>query len=146
MFWIELKRRSLDVKQGLKDLKYDYTLEHIMPQKWEEFWTNLPAKSNPDGSPMSKDEVKRDRTAKVYFIGNMTLLTSSLNTSLRNYEYKRKMEGEGRKKGIKAYADLTITKFDLVEPYDTGDYVWNEKKIEARTASLAKEALEIWKI
>jgi hypothetical protein len=74
----------------------------------------------------------------------MTLLNSSLNTSLRNYVFERKIEGEGKKKGIRAYADLCITKDDILSIYDKGDKVWNEKKIIDRTNSLAMEILEIW--
>jgi hypothetical protein len=74
----------------------------------------------------------------------MTLLNSSLNTSLRNYIFERKIEGEGRKKGIQLYADLSITKIDILSNYDKGDKVWDEKKINDRTNSLAKEVLAIW--
>lgn len=38
LFWIELYRRHKDDKYDEKELKYDYTLEHIMPVKWEEHW------------------------------------------------------------------------------------------------------------
>ncbi|MCF0224741.1 MAG: DUF262 domain-containing protein, partial [Fibrobacter sp.] len=42
LFWIELKRRYDDKKFDLKSLQYDYTLEHVMPQKWEEHWGAQP--------------------------------------------------------------------------------------------------------
>jgi hypothetical protein len=34
LFWIELYRRYFDVKQSVKELKYNYSLEHIMPHAW----------------------------------------------------------------------------------------------------------------
>jgi hypothetical protein len=74
----------------------------------------------------------------------MTLLNSSLNTSLRNYEFSRKIEGEGRKRGIRHYADLGITRFDILDKYDNGDKIWNEQKINERTADLANDILTIW--
>jgi hypothetical protein len=75
----------------------------------------------------------------------MTLLNSSLNTSLRNHEFDRKIQGEGRKKGIKDYADLGITRFDILTPFESGDKIWNEKKIIDRTESLATDIIKIWK-
>jgi hypothetical protein len=144
LFWVELNRRNKDRKYDTKELKYHYSLEHIMPQKWEEYWKDIPKKYNPDGSEMSEDQAKKDRYNKVYWIGNMTLLTSSLNSALRNYIFAKKMNGEGRKKGIKAYADLSITKDDVVTPFDNGDTVWDEEKIMERTAKIEKEIKDIW--
>jgi len=146
LFWIELKRRNKDNKIEIKELKYNYSLEHIMPQKWEEYWTDIPKKYNPDGSEMTEEEKKKDRDNKIYWLGNMTLLTSSLNSSLRNYEFRKKMEGEGRKRGIKRYAELLITKEDIVDPYENGDKVWDEYKIMSRTSKLEEEIKEIWGI
>ena len=144
LFWVELYRRNNDSKFDVKELKYTYSLEHIMPQKWEQYWGGVPQKFKSDGIPMSQEEAIRDRYEKVYSIGNMTLLTTSLNSSLRNYEFSRKVEGEGRKKGIRNYASLSITKDDIVEPYDRGDKLWNEEKIISRTEKLESEVLAIW--
>jgi len=144
LFWVELYRRHKGT-YDVKELKFTYSLEHIMPQKWEEHWKDIPEKYKPDGSKMTEEEAKKDRYEKVYWIGNMTLLRSSLNSALRNYTFEKKMEGEGRKKGIKAYADLSITKDDIVGPYDKGDRNWDERKIEERTNKLEKEIMEIWK-
>ena len=55
-----------------------------------------------------------------------------------------KIEGDGKKKGIRAYSDLCITKDDILSVYDKGDKVWDEKKIIDRTNSLATEILAIW--
>ncbi len=92
---------------------------------------------------MNAEELKTDRFEKIYWIGNMTLLTSSLNPSLRNYTFERKIEGDGRKKGMKAYSDLSITK-DIVAAYDAGDKTWDEKKIISRTELLESEINDFW--
>jgi len=144
LFWIELRRRSLDQRFDLKELKYSYSLEHVMPQKWEEHWAGLPTKIREDGTLLSIEESSRDRNARVYEIGNMTLLTTSLNSSLKNFEFKRKVDGEGRKKGIKHYSSLSVTSEDIVGPYNSGDAVWDEFKISARTKKLTEEVLSIW--
>jgi uncharacterized protein with ParB-like and HNH nuclease domain len=144
LFWVELYRRAKDSKQSVKELKYNYSLEHIMPLKWEEYWSNVPI-VDLNGTVIQDQEIaKKERFLKIYHIGNMTLLNSSLNTSLRNYEFDRKIKGEGRKKGIKDYADLGITRFDVVVPYENGDTIWNEKKIIERTESLATDIINMW--
>ncbi|MDW8094835.1 MAG: DUF1524 domain-containing protein, partial [Caldimicrobium sp.] len=92
----------------------------------------------------SPEEQKRDRNEKVRWIGNMTLLKSSLNNEIKNNRFDIKMEGKGQKKGIKHYATLSITRDEIVEPYEKGDKVWNESKIEERTKKSEREIEEIW--
>lgn len=144
LFWIELYRRANDRKQSVKELKYNYSLEHLMPQKWEQFWSNVTILDENGILISDRETAKKERMAKISHIGNMTLLNSSLNTSLRNYEFDRKIKGEGRKKGIKDYADLGITKFDILTPYEGGDTIWNETKIVNRTKDLANDIIQIW--
>lgn len=144
LFWIELFRRSIDNKQALKELKYTYSLEHILPQKWEEHWMNVAVVDSNGDTINDRELAKAERFSKIYYFGNMTLLNSSLNTSLRNFNFRKKINGEGRKKGIKHYADLGITKFDILLPFENGDTVWNEKKILDRTERLADDILRIW--
>lgn len=144
LFWIELYRRSKDTKESLKDLKYNYWLEHVLPQKWEEYWSGVHVTDLNGNIIVDKELAKKERNTRIYSIGNMTLLNSSLNISLRNFEFERKIKGEGRKKGIEHYADLSITKFDIIEAYKKGDVIWNETKINARTESLAQDILTIW--
>ena len=115
-----------------------------MPQKWEEYWANVPVVGD-DGNIITDSEAaKQYRYRAIYSIGNMTLLKSSLNTALRNYEFKRKIEGEGRKRGIKHYAELGITKLDIVAPFDSGDVIWDETKIRERNNQIVNDVLKIW--
>lgn len=144
LFWVELYRRNKDDKQEIKELKYTYSLEHIMPQQWEEHWSDIPKKYKPDGTEMTEEEKKKDRNEKVYWIGNMTLLKTALNSALKNYSFEKKMIGEGRKKGIKDYAELLITRDDIVLPFEKGNKVWDENSIIKRTENLEKEIKMIW--
>lgn len=85
------------------------------------------------------------RNRAILRLGNMTQLNSALNTSLRNYPLDKKINGEGRKKGMRNYADLRITKDDIVMPYQSGRMMaWNEASIQQRTTQLAPEILTIW--
>ena len=145
LFWIELFRRNTDVKQSVKELKYNYSLEHLLPQKWEEHWASVPVVDDAGNAIADFETAKQVRYGKVYSIGNMTLLNSRLNTSLRNYIFSRKIEGEGRKKGIRQYSELWITKADIIDRYDRGEIVWNEASITQRENALCCELLEIWK-
>ncbi len=141
LFWIELYRRAKEEKSDTMELKYTYTLEHIMPVKWEKYW-NFNSVPHPDSS-LSDAEKEKDRKEKIYWLGNMTLLKSKLNTSIRNYDFKRKINGEGAKKGIKHYADLLITK-EIIEEFERGDKIWNEDKIKNRTKEFTDTFLQIW--
>ena len=117
-----------------------------MPQKWKVHWSTIPVKQNSDGSQMSLEVARQDREQKIYWIGNMTLLTGSLNSSLKNFHFEKKMNGEGRKKGIKEYASLQITSNDIVKPFMNGITIWDESNIETRTKNLTDEILNIWKV
>lgn len=145
LFWIELKRRSEDTKFDIKELKYTYSLEHIMPQKWEEYWNIdiLPVIDvNNNIEINDKEEAQKVRSCAIYEIGNMTLLNSSLNSSLRNYELERKINGEKRKKGIKNYASLDIAQ-EITTISET-QKIWNESTIRERTEKLSSEFLKLW--
>jgi hypothetical protein len=142
LFWIELKRRALDPKHDVRRLPFAYTLEHVMPQKWSDHWSSIPEWKRSDGAPMSRAELEANRGQKVYWIGNMTLLTANLNSALRNAAFEKKVVGEGRKRGIREYAMLTVTR-EVVDEYERSK-TWDEAKIEARTAKLEQEFLSIW--
>lgn len=143
LFWIELYRRSKDERYDESELKYEYQLEHIMPIKWEEHWdfNNVP---HPD-EKLNYEERRKDRERKIQCLGNMTLLKAKLNNSIKNSDFNRKIKGDNRNKGIKHYASLSITKDDIVEPFERGEItIWNEKSIEERTKKLKEYIMKIW--
>lgn len=151
LFWIELYRKYLannenmdyiDNPPALLTLRFEYDLEHIMPQKWEEHWSEVPVDDSTQ-LPLTPEQ-KATRNQIINSIGNMTLLKSKLNKNLSNSSFKDKIEGRGRTKGIKGLSTLSITVDDIIKPYDDGQTVWNEQRIEERTKKLMKEILEIW--
>jgi len=146
LFWVELYRRNNNNRHDNNELKYTYTLEHILPQKWEQYWSSIPVVDESNKIITDKEKAKNYRYQLIYSIGNMTLLKSSLNSSLRNYEFKKKIEGDGRKRGIKHYAELSITKLDIVDKYESGDTHWDEIKILDRTQQISDDILKIWGI
>lgn len=107
-----------------------YSLEHVMPKKWENNW-----------SPVQYDDKKDKRNRKLLTIGNLTIITSSLNSSIRDGNWDVKRNGKGNNKGLKQYASglETFTKY-LDYPN------WDEDVIDERANYLSSKAIEIWSI
>jgi len=50
---------SMTIKQSVKELKYNYSLEHILPQKWEEYWISVPVVDKDSKQISDSNELKR---------------------------------------------------------------------------------------
>ena len=128
------------------DIKSRLTVEHIMPVQWEEHWplsngqkvtvqdTNETQKflySNEEPDEISKEILERE--ASYHTIGNLTLLTQQLNSSISNGSYENKREA------ILKQSSLTLNRYlhDHME--------WNVEKIRERGELLWNMANEIWK-
>ena len=101
-----------------------YSVEHMMPQKWETNW----AKNGMDES------AKILRNKKLKTLGNLTLVTKSLNSSMKNAAWDMKKEA------LKKYSLLKITT-DYINSTE-----WDENHIDNRASDLATSALSIWTI
>lgn len=142
LFWIELYRRRLP-GFDIDALEYKYTLEHVMPKKWEANWSNVPIVENGSAFDCESDEGKAIRNSLIQSIGNKTLLTSSLNSTVKNADYSKKINGiNSSKPGYKSHTSLLLTK-ELVDNATT-DPVWDEAHIIKRTNDLFTEFTEIW--
>lgn len=145
LFWIELYRRANDSKFDLADLKYSYSLEHIMPQSWEDNWgiDKVQVVNMDSGNPIQDAETAKElRRAAIYEIGNMTILNRKLNSSLSNKSMKEKLDGKGRTKGMRVYASLDVAQ-EVVKLFDDNG-LWNEKTIRDRTNKLYTEFQKLW--
>jgi Protein of unknown function (DUF1524) len=107
-----------------------YSLEHLMPKKWENNWGEL---SNQD------DRNKRNR--KLLTLGNLTIITQSLNATIRDSSWEIKKEGRAEKKCLLQYSGglETICKYLRLSE-------WNERTIEERANDLYEQAKTVWKI
>lgn len=141
LFWIELYKREQS-HADIKELKYTYTLEHIMPQKWQKYWpiAQVPVYGTDGAKVQDEQEAVKTRGKAIYSIGNMTLLNAKLNTSLRNFSFERKMNGEGRKRGIKDLADCLIAR-TLIDKKE-----WDEREIAKREEGFIADIKQIWNI
>ena len=122
LFCIALKDQS----NGLIDINKlnstNYSVEHILPQKWETNWSE---------SGMD-DEFKLNRSQKLKTLGNLTIVRPGLNSKMKNNSWDIK------KSDLKKYSSLKIT----TEYLDKS--LWNETEIENRGKTLSKSCLEIW--
>ena len=65
-----------------------YTLEHMMPKKWRNKWGAL------------DDEAATRRDRKLLTLGNLAIITHSLNASIRDADWPTKKQGKGYKDGL----------------------------------------------
>ncbi len=129
LYLIESKIRNRDryATQLLGISKY--SLEHLMPKKWRNNWQF-------EGT----DEEASKRDQVLLTLGNLAIITQSLNASVRDADWATKKAGKGTKGGLDKYADgiETLSEY-LNEP------VWDESKIKERADYLANAALRVWK-
>jgi uncharacterized protein with ParB-like and HNH nuclease domain len=106
-----------------------YSLEHLMPKKWENHWNN---------SLTPEEKINRNRT--LLTLGNLAIITSSLNSSIRDSDWETKKNGKGDRKGLKHYSAGLETLGEFLDESD-----WNEATIQNRAEYLAEKAISIWK-
>lgn len=106
-----------------------YSLEHLMPKKWENHW---------DDSLGQEEKINRNRT--LLTLGNLAIITSSLNSSIRDSDWETKKNGRADKKGLKHYSAGLETLGAFLDEND-----WNETTIQNRADFLADKAVSIWK-
>lgn len=103
------------------------TIEHICPQQWQDNW------------PLQAGEDEARRNQMVQTLGNLTLLTSRLNTGMSNYPWV----GENSKReALREHSLLRLTD-DVLEA--AGDD-WDVEKIEQRTVELTEQIIRIWPV
>jgi uncharacterized protein with ParB-like and HNH nuclease domain len=100
----------------------NYTVEHMMPVKWEANWTDR---------EMTSDQ-KAQRSRKLKTLGNLTLVTKRLNSRMQNAAWSEK------KRHLRQYSSLPLT-----IPYIDGE-PWDEGSIDRRARDLIEVATSIW--
>lgn len=128
LYFVESKQRDRS-KQSTQLLGMTkYSLEHLMPKKWRNHWT-IP--------PKQEDQEKRDYILKT--IGNLTIITQPLNSSIRDSEWNVKLNGRNGKEGLIKYAaGIEICGEVLKCPE------WNEVEIDLRKDKLVKMVNGFW--
>ena len=113
---------ELRTRKGEKiTINDELTIEHVMPQEWEENWP-LP--------PGHASEIARE--AALHTFGNLTLLTQALNGSVSNGAY-------GTKRG-----EITAQSALRLNAYFQTVADWDEAAIALRGKDLLKLAIKVW--
>lgn len=108
-----------------------YSLEHIMPKKWRNHWEQ-PA----------DNALIVERGRKLLTLGNLTIITQALNTSIRDADWQTKKMGRSADKaGLKKYADGIETFSGYLDRP-----VWDENAIADRADFLSEQAIRVWGI
>jgi len=121
------KSESIELDESL-------SVEHLMPQSAELADYPYPSTEELPLGPDESTETRRDRL--VHTIGNLTLLTQPLNSSVSNGPFPAKS------REIVVHSDLRLNAMfrDAKPPYA----IWNEINIRTRANSLFETALRIW--
>lgn len=101
------------------------SIEHIMPQEWRSAW---------QGEDF--DESGTDRDVLVHMLGNLTLVTQSLNSKVSNSAWGTK------KDAFREHTTLLLTA-DVVNA--NGEH-WDAEEIHLRSTTLANEVISIWPV
>lgn len=108
----------------------EYSLEHLMPQSWEQNWPM------PEGlSDIEKLEFKEKRNSAICTMGNLAIITQKLNSGVSNSNWKKKLAN-----GLKEHGEGILTLKRVI-----CHNKWDEKTIFERAEWLAEKANEVWK-
>ena len=140
---VHILKRLSDTYLGnkMEALSIDSTLtvEHILPQQWIEHWPLADGSKGLSWSELSAAEqgdpcveATRKRDAAIQTLGNLTILTQGLNSSVSNGAWKDK------KPELMRHSLLPINQ----QFHDVG--VWDEGAIARRSDALLKRALKVW--
>ncbi len=130
LYFIESKIRNRDMQSTQILGISKYSLEHLMPKKWENHWGKL---------ANQEDRVNRNR--KLLTLGNLTIITQALNSTIRDSNWAIKKNGKGDKKGLLQYSAGLETISHQLQIEE-----WNEQTIGQRADELFKHAKEIWRV
>jgi|GEM_PF-1413220 len=128
---IEKRLRAQDsrTEQDLTRPK-DLTLEHVLPQTWEEHWPLDESAEDP--------RVRREE--HLHRLGNLTLTTGELNSSLSNSPWSVPEAANDKRRALVRHSVLRLNS-NLVEENPDG---FDETAIDLRGERLAGEVLAIW--
>lgn len=114
-------------KTGSRVPRDNKQVEHILPRNWKANW------------PVEDVVAQADRDDHVNRLGNLTLITASLNASVSNGPWL----GEKGKRAALNKHDVLLMNRELSKVSGDG---WNEQLIDQRTAELTKALLDTWPV
>ena len=103
------------------------TIEHVLPQSWEAHW---PLPDNID-----EHKARHKRNQLVHTIGNLTLVTQRLNSTVSNAPWERK------RKTLEEHSVLLLNSRLLSE---FGNSAWDEQTTLVRSRRMATLVANVW--
>lgn len=142
----------LEVEQSIRSSKQEQvkflnsglTIEHILPQTWFEHWPLDDEGISEDDFRISVHAVMTEtdkngkyhkienRNKMLHTIGNLTILTSSLNPSVSNSSFVIKKQEIGLQSTV------------ILNTYFQDKPIWDEKQIQKRSQILFDQISKIW--
>ena len=117
---VEMLLRRSNKVEDIYTLPKNLTVEHLMPQKWREHWS-LPVDSDPE-----------QREARINQLGNLTLTSGSLNSSLSNGTW------ETKRPALVQHSLLALNQQVAAQEN------WDEDSIKRRGGELAEQICGLW--
>ena len=132
----ELELASRDRFAASEGIRTGLSIEHIMPQQWQEHWRELPSKRMapviggvPADEAMALEMAERSRL--IHTLANLSLLTPPANSSAGNSSFDDK-----RPRLMDALLRMNL---DIAKQPE-----WGETQIRERAKVLAELAVRIW--
>lgn len=117
--WRKLTQTAVGERQ-VRRLRY--SIEHVMPQVWDRHW------------PLSDGVTESERNRNVQLLGNLTLVTKKLNSTLSNAAWENK-------KAKLIELDIGFMNKRITNAHPDS---WSDTDVAKRNAELTKILLEIW--
>ncbi|MBI4939660.1 MAG: DUF4357 domain-containing protein [Actinobacteria bacterium] len=112
-------------KTGARVARNGNPIEHLLPQKWREYW------------PVDDLAAEVERDNRVHRLGNLTLITQSLNSSVSNGPW---LGVNGKWAGLHDHDVLLMNR----RVRDMSEAGWTEALIDQRTAEMIEVIVSTW--
>lgn len=114
-------------KTGVRVNRDKQQVEHILPRSWKSNW------------PVEDFAAQADREDHVHRLGNLTLITGSLNASVSNAPW---LGDKGKRAALNKHDTFLMNR----RVYEMSALGWDEDLIERRTEILTGALLETWPV
>jgi hypothetical protein len=113
---------------GMRIRRASYAIEHLIPQSWAKHW------------PLAAGASESERDARIHKLGNLTLLTKKLNSTISNGPWL----GEGGKAAHLQEKDVVLLNSQVLKIYASKQ--WDEVGVDSRTTQAIDAILAVWPV
>jgi hypothetical protein len=127
----DCRRGWVEGKTGLggeRVARGNLAIEHVLPRKWQTHW------------PLAGTATEDERDRLLHTLGNLTLLTKRLNSSVSNGPW---LGVGGKRAGLEGHDVFFLNRAILKA---SADEAWAEAGIKNRTSELIDDVLRIWTV